>query len=403
MESIYSKTIPVRDDYFVCIFFVAYHILFSTAFIFEKKYFLVVPFYIFVFSLYQIYFYKFIARDAFLWSNSRLWFILGAWCCGYAIDFIWIFLLKQINLELDFITSLMGFFILILTAVCFEFFSLLLNRLLFYGQKKIYRISLFSGLSFLKYWLLQKHFFIILGQNKGFNLLNPLLPILLIFWGSFPPVHWLNFSQIFIYDLPYFSKVSDEYDSKIKLNELYSSIIKIKQRKLSKTSLFLAPEAFLRYDLPHTPYAKDLVLTCLSATDFVCFGAYVKNNGHWYQSLWSLSQQSGEVAIHKKLLCPFFEELSFKANDLKSYDDRVIKIAEKKFLLILCSELFLANQESSWPQADAVLVFVKEKFFSSYFYKIMLTHAVWTSIIHRKKIIWIDYSGLRIINFSGIL
>lgn len=394
------QAITLRTEQFLWpLLFIVYNILFCGVFIFERIHLWILILYIITFSLYQCFLYQAIIHNSFLALIKRYPLITSAWFIGLSIQFVWVFMLKQEKLELEFLPALCGYLLLVFGAVFYEFlYVVLLKICLPLPRMRFFQVPIFICILVFTKSFTQKHFFLFLGQDKAYNLINPLLPLFAVFTNNNLPVHCVHDGDHLFINLPRFANVSDIDLAQLKINQLFSAMMRFKQNYTLQHKVFLAPESFLQYDLEQVVGVDELFMSALGDCDRLCIGAWNKIDDGSYQSLWTMGSTSSRM-MHKKLLCPLFEEHFFKAHSDPLYLDRLISFGGKTYLIILCSELFLANQEKFWPKTDGVIVFVKEKFFPAYFYKIMLTHAMFTSFFYNREITWIDYSGLRIIKF----
>jgi len=242
-------------------------------------------------------------------------------------------------------------------------------------------------------YFLNSYFFIFIGQPKGLctNLIT--LPLIVPFLKKIQPK---NQDHEFIF-LPKQSNTNQLVISQIKLNQIFNHFALSKIPKNSQ--LFLAPESFL--EIKNTEMLK-LIGKYLPKNSLIISGCHQLDfdSNKNYQNILVIKQPQ-PLLLQKNLLCPWYEEAFFHQPQNPSYKARSFLFKNKNYLILMCSEFFLAPTTNNWPKHDNLILLVNQKAFPVFFYKMLLSSAIMFSLIHQKKIIWVDYYGLRIINFSG--
>lgn len=248
--------------------------------------------------------------------------------------------------------------------------------------------------------LLQNYFFIFLGQKKGLAFLSLDLPLFGL-KSDLRPVNKIRFKDKSCIHLPslLMNPLSPE---KLRINELCQILLfrsKYKEQKKHRSlKLFLAPESFFG-TMQGIPNAHDLIKTHLSKDDQLLMGMYLleekRQQKPFQAAMFILNQQI--TWYKKKLLCPVFEEASF----INSVDKKnvTLQIDGEKFTCLVCGEFFLKTPPlESLPH---ICLLLKELHFPKYLQRMFYACVLRYSFFFKKKVLVVDYSGLRKIDFSG--
>ena len=291
----------------------------------------------------------------------------------------------------------------LLAELIFFLFMRAISGQRWWGKFPVFwKVTFYLFLLSLQQLFVTGQFFFFLGQNKGFSINNPLLPLMIPLLSLFPNVKIVDLQTAKLLFVPTLACMGDcfaSYVESVESNDFFRILVTAGCRwGMCQQKVFLAPESFFDYYPKHLK--KILWQDCLGFQDIVVAGATISaDNAAQRHQVALVVQQKQVCCMHKQLLCPLYEEFYFTV--VPQPEARLLRIGFASYQLMICAEFFLAPLNYSWPRSDGILLLVKEKMFPEFFYKMLLSSAIFFSLWRGKSIIWVDYNGLRIINFFG--
>ena len=384
-----------------------FHFLATTAFVVSGWYsFILAVGSICCFYFYQKYFFSAISLRQFTWRK-----MLFSWFIGGLIKFSYLPLIDVACIGVSRSQLCIGWFLCACGLLGYEvIFTLGVHALCKKLPSSRPRSLVFLMLLLVQQLMLVNRFFLFLGQNKGLATNNIFLPLCASLLSLFPNVNIAsNDQQVKFIFLPSLARISAALSHKpfdnMDHRKIFTSLVTSASRwPASQAKVFLAPESFFAKSPPlrekkrwqEALYPSDLIIAgaCQPKGCSITAAAQIRS----FQTAIVLSKAQ-ICTIYKQVLCPLYEERFIAIPSEKLMKECAKVRVVSNYQVAICSEFFLAPGNMLLSGPKTLLLLVKENFFPTFFYKMLLASAVLFSLWHQQEIIWVDYNGLRIINF----
>jgi hypothetical protein len=345
------------------------------------------------FALIYFYFLILYFQDLFLSLNKKTFPIIKAiicWTLGSIIKFSWILFLNKNFIELSLSKLFFGLYLCVFSNLLFEISFVLIYR---FFLKKI-KLSLFFILLITQQLLLFFNFFVFIGKpTVGLSSNCLILPIVSFFSSQIS----IGETKPKIINLAKASRLTLGCTTQYEINKILNFLIKTESSN-HDPKLYLAPESFFQNI---NSLSLNLLRETLNQGSLLISGIHFRSQQFLKPSQSVIFIQNKKIKIFQKnLLCPIYEEAFFEEDKIENYKSRTFIFNGEEYFFLICSEFFLSTYSTVWPNSKNIILLVNEKALPLYYYKMLQSYSLIYSWINNKKILWIDYNGLRIINFS---
>lgn len=344
------------------------------------------------FSVIYFCFLIFYFKDLFLSLNKKTFPMIKAiicWTLGSIIKFSWILFLNKNFVELSLWQLVFGLCLCVCSNLLFEISFVLIYR---FFSKKI-KLSLFFILLITQQLLLVFNFFVFIGKpSVGLSSNCLILPIVSFFSSPISAGE----TKPKIINLAKASRLTLGCTTQYEINKILNFLMKTESSS-QDPKLYLAPESFFQNI---DTLSLGLLRETLNQGSLLISGIHLRLEQCSKLSQAAIFIQNKKVKFFSKnLLCPIYEEVFFEEDKIENYKSRTFIFNGEEYFFLICSEFFLSTYSTVWPNSKNIILLVSEKALPLYYYKILQSYSLIYSWINNKKILWIDYNDLRIINF----